>query len=35
MKTVRRRVLQLFLGAVALTIAGGLYAETHRIPDQS
>jgi len=34
MKTVRKRLLQLFLGAVALTFADGLYAETHRIPDQ-
>jgi hypothetical protein len=34
MKTVRKRLLQFFLGAVALILAGGLHAETHRMPDQ-
>ena len=34
MKTVRKRLLQSFVIAAALTLAGGLYAETHRIPDQ-
>jgi hypothetical protein len=33
-KTVRKRLLQSFLVAVALILAAGLYAETHRIPDQ-
>jgi hypothetical protein len=33
-KTLGKRLLQSFLVAVALTFAGGLYTETHRVPDQ-
>lgn len=34
MKTVRKRLLQSFLAAAAIIFAGGLYAETHRVPGQ-
>ena len=34
MKTARTRLLQSLLVVAALTFAGGLYAETHRVPDQ-
>jgi hypothetical protein len=33
-KTMRKRLLQSFLVAAALILAGGLYTETHRVPDQ-
>ena len=34
MKTVRKRLLQSILAFAALTFAGGMYAETHRVPGQ-
>ena len=34
MKPVCKRLLQSILAAAALTFAGGLYAETHRVPGQ-
>jgi hypothetical protein len=34
MKRVRNALLNLILLAGAATIAAGLYAETHRVPDQ-
>ena len=34
MKTMCKRLLQSFLLAAALTLAGGPYTETHRVPDQ-
>ena len=34
MKTITRTILRLAAGAAAALLAGGVYAETHRVPGQ-
>jgi hypothetical protein len=34
MKTLTKALSRLALGAIAAFLAGGLYAETHRVPNQ-